>query len=435
MQYNLNIYLNFFAGEISLLDHWLYGPCDVNKDFNDIDNEFMKGIINSSACIMKYYDSKESKYYDRDDINFKWPNITYGNVNSDNEFYSIVVERCKENTLNLVLGEGHQCVSDSEFNESLLYGNSIQFFFTDNYVNLLDYDNPSNSYFNNMENTIENNFLSTNILNFNPFTIQSNKGYIFDRNDEKRLYEFDRNDVSTLPKHPGEEDVYMNYNIKLNNKMKNYERRYSKIQDVFAEIGGFIEVICFIAEFIVKFYNEYIVLRHTKKIISHLYVQKEPLNDIQEDNSNRDLNNNVTNINNINDNINDINNNNKIPNDIENNQIIPKLQQNTNINNEKVKSDELKINDNLSNISSKKESDNQSIFNEENQNLGFFSYLIHKITFDKAYKKYHIYEEFREKIFNDEQIIKNHMILYNLTNKNKATSNIYSLKEIINDEK
>ena len=130
------------------------------------------------------------------------------------------MEKCKEDTLNLILGEGHQCVSDSEFNESLLYGTAIEMIFADNYVNLLDYDNPSNSYFNSMENTLENNFLSTNILNFDPFTIQSNKGYIFNRNDEKSLYEFVRNDVSTLPKHPGEEDVYMNYKIKLNNVNK-----------------------------------------------------------------------------------------------------------------------------------------------------------------------------------------------------------------------
>ena len=153
---------------------------------------------------------------------------------------------------------------------------------------------------------------------------------------------------------------------------------------------------------------------------------------MQTDNTNVDLNNNETSSNNINDNIND-NINNKKTNDIENNRSIIKLKQNTNTNNDNIKS-ELKINDNSSNIS-KNESDNQSIFNEENQNLSFFSYLIHKITFHKTYEKYNIYEEFREKIFNDEQMIRNHMILYNLTNKNKATSTIYSLKEIINDEK
>ena len=418
MQYNLNTYLNFFGGDISLLDHWVYGPCDANKDFNNIDNKYVQGIINSSACIMKYYDSKEKKYCDRDDNNFKLTIINYGKVNSENKIYSIVVEKCKEDTLNLILGGSHQCVSDSELNESLLYGNSIQLFFADNYVNLLDYDNPSNSYFNSMENSIENNFLSTNILSFKPFTMKSNKGYIFNRYDRKKLYEFDRNDVSTLPKHPGEEDVYMNYNIKLNNIMKNYERRYSKLQDVFAEIGGFIEIICFIAGFILKYYNEYIVLKNTKQIISHLYVGNGPLSNIPIDNTNKDLN----------------NINNKIFNDIENNQSIIQLQHNTNLNNDKNKSDVLKVNDNPSNISTK-ENDNQSVFNEENQNFCYFSYLIHRITFDNAFKKYNIYKEFRGKIFNDEQFIKNHIILYNLNNKNKENSKIYSLKEIINDEK
>ena len=58
-----NIYLNFIGCNINLFDHLVYGPCDVNKGFNDIDNEFMQGIIISSACIMKYYDSKEIGIY------------------------------------------------------------------------------------------------------------------------------------------------------------------------------------------------------------------------------------------------------------------------------------------------------------------------------------------------------------------------------------
>ena len=80
------------------------------------------------------------------------------------------------------------------------------------------------------------------------------------------------------------------------------------------------------------------------------------------------------------------------------------------------------------------ENNDKSIFTEENQDIGLFSYLIHRFTFSQKYKKYNIYEEFREKILEDEQIIRNHITLFNFVNKNKLTSTIYSLREIINDE-
>ena len=138
MKMNLNIYLNIYGGNISVIDHWLYGPCEPTKDWSGGESDMIIGVMKKSACIKKYYDSNEHKYYDREDKNFKWPNITYGEVDTYNKYYSIVVDRCKEDSLNLIMGgEGHKCASDSEFNESLKYGNVIELFYRDNYVNLL----------------------------------------------------------------------------------------------------------------------------------------------------------------------------------------------------------------------------------------------------------------------------------------------------------
>jgi hypothetical protein len=47
---------------------------------------------------------------------------------------------------------------------------------------------------------------------------------------------------------------------------------------------------------IVKYYNEYIVLRHTKKIISYLYYEKDPINSKETEHSNIDFKNNKNNI-------------------------------------------------------------------------------------------------------------------------------------------
>ena len=167
MRMNLNIYLNIYGGNISVIDHWLYGPCEPTKDWSGSESDMIIGVMKNSACIKKYYDSNEHKYYDWEDRNFKWPNITYGEVDTYNKYYSIVVDRCKEDSLNLIMGgEGHKCASDSEFNESLKYGNVIELFYRDNFVNLLDYNNPSDHYINTMENTLEMNHLSTNLALF-----------------------------------------------------------------------------------------------------------------------------------------------------------------------------------------------------------------------------------------------------------------------------
>ena len=432
MQHNLNIYLNFYGGNISRIDHWLYGPCDTTKDFIEEKNEYVIGLIKSSACIMKYYDSKKYKYYDRDDKNFKWPKLTYGEVGSTNELYSIVIEKNKEDTLNVIMGgKNNQCSNDSEFNESLINGSNIGLFYRDNYINLLDYDKPNKNFIDYMENTMEQNFLSTNILSFTPLTIRTNTGFFFNKIKEKKLYEFESNILSTLPKHQGEENVYMNHIIILNNKMKNYERTYKRIQDICAEVGGFIQALYFFAEFIVKFYNEYRLLNHTKKIISNLYFDKERINKdkIEYLNSKKRISSIIINI-----------NNRKKIDEKGINLNMDNIKQNTEFNTTEDVSEISKkdISPNVSQISkspskNEKDNDNKSVFNKENQNLNMFSYLIHRLTFSQAFKKYNIYKDFRNKIFNDEQFIKNYIILYNLLNRNKATSQIYSLRDIIKD--
>ena len=82
----------------------------------------------------------------------------------------------------------------------------------------------------------------------------------------------------------------------------------------------------------------------------------------------------------------------------------------------------------------KENDDDKIIFNEENQDFNLFSFLLYKLTFEKTFTKYKIYSDFRDKILCDEQIIKNHISLYNLKQNNNLTSQIFSLKEIINND-
>ena len=80
-----------------------------------------------------------------------------------------------------------------------------------------------------------------------------------------------------------------------------------------------------------------------------------------------------------------------------------------------------------------KDTDSESVFNKKNLEFNLFSFLIYKLTLGKSYSKYKIYSDFRDKILCDEQIIKNHISLYNLQHNNNPSTTIYSLRDVIND--
>ena len=80
------------------------------------------------------------------------------------------------------------------------------------------------------------------------------------------------------------------------------------------------------------------------------------------------------------------------------------------------------------------ENDTESVFNDKNKEFHFCSFLIYKLTFHKKFKKYKIYSNFRKKIISEEQLIKNHIITYNLINATNLNKQICSLKEMINND-
>ena len=99
---------------------------------------------------------------------------------------------------------------------------------------------------------------------------------------------------------------------------------------------------------------------------------------------------------------------------------------------------EIKENENVQNLptknNDKEENDNKSVFTEENKKFNIFSYIAHRYTLRKTFKKYSIYNNFKNRILSDEQLIKNHLILFNIRHNRESNTNIYSLKEILDDK-
>ena len=118
---------------LSKFDHWLYGPCNNESDTQGISYLITQEYFNKSACIRKYYSLKEKKYFDKEHPNFRWPKIEQGNIHFIKKFYSIIIERCEEDSLNQIFNNSKKCKNDSNFKNIFEYG-SIYFNFRDNYV-------------------------------------------------------------------------------------------------------------------------------------------------------------------------------------------------------------------------------------------------------------------------------------------------------------
>ena len=134
---------------ISKFDHWLYGFCNNGTDTKGIEHLIDYEFFNKFACIRKYFNSSEQKYYDTKDPKFVWPTLEHGTYHLENKMYTIVLERCKEDTVSLILGEGSHCNSDEKTYE-ILSQSGVRLYYIDNYIDVLN-KNPIIKFFNKIE--------------------------------------------------------------------------------------------------------------------------------------------------------------------------------------------------------------------------------------------------------------------------------------------
>ena len=405
---------------LSLFNHWLYGRCSFDnytENFKDLINQ---EYFNKSACIKKYYDSNKGEYYDIDNPNFRWPVLSHGIVNEGNKYYSIIIEKCEEYTLNQILKEeGLKC--KKEIDENILRNGSIAFYFPDQYFYLENYTNPILYYLNKIEGKLYMHNYLVNHIYFTPFILKTTSGGIITQNISIDIsYSFDKNDKCLYQNEDNK--TYTGYYLLLNNKIDYMERRYSGLTDVMSNIGGTSQVIISIFIFINKIFNRYSMLLDTKKLFSSSS-SKISIRDIMDKRKEIKLKNIKSNNYNIN----------KTSSSIKNIKNIPKLEKNTfhSFNkiteNNKVSSEIENVN-NLTFINEKsyKCEDTNIIENKEtvgnifninssnkNEKISFCNFFIYKISLGKIYKSFNLYEQFRIKIISVENLMKTYLIYYN----------------------
>ena len=406
---------------LSNYKHWLYGKCN-----NDSDTEGIGYLINNKnylnyACIRKYYDNETKAYYNTGEQNFRWPRMAHGLSHQDKEYYSVLIEKCEEETLQLILGEDHNCKENSELFNGYM---GFHFNFIDQFSDVLNYKEPHVKYFSRIENTIVKDNYSVNHLNFNPSIVNTHDGLIFENSKQDVSYTFERNDAFAVSQEGT--TIYSIYNIWLKNRLQCYDRTYKKIQDVIAEIGGLLEVVTAVTAFFNCFFNKYTIMMNVEKIISP-YLKKETKNN----KNNIELSHLETNkLNKIDFEKNKVQSNININNQLTEKQNV--INSNSNNNNAYIEENPNKFDDTQI-ISNSKEINYVS--NQKLRGFDFWSFRLYKITCGKKNNYFKLYEDFRIKIISEEHIINNHIKVCDLikysgingTNKYK-----YLLKDLIN---
>jgi uncharacterized phage-like protein YoqJ len=223
------------SSSIKRMDHWIYGKCN-NSDTKGISYLIDKEYFNESACIRKFYNHTEGIYYDVNEPNFRWPNLSRGNHNPDQTFYSIIVEKCEEDTLQIMFGNNQHCKSETEMKEYFSTSHNIFFNFIDHSVDMLNYSEPNKKFISRSTKVLDKKNYIINEFNFNPSFIKTHKGFFFEKIEEELSYVYDRNNANKNPIDK-EKKIYMVYRLLMNNKMKHYERFYKKCQDAITDVG------------------------------------------------------------------------------------------------------------------------------------------------------------------------------------------------------
>ena len=160
-------YNNFIMPPPFVFDHWLYGNCDKETNTEGLDDILTDDLLQKAACVRKYYNASEGKYYSIGDPQFIWPNISHGTFNEKNVLYNIMIRPCDNRLIGQILGEGSHCqIGNNYFDEDGT--KELHFYFINNYINILNYDNPNTHFFYRIESPFSSSQYTVNDINIAP---------------------------------------------------------------------------------------------------------------------------------------------------------------------------------------------------------------------------------------------------------------------------
>ena len=264
IQETIDIYQE--KNDLAKYNHWIYGPCNNSTDTEGIHELINFDHFTESACIRKYYDKNEKKYYNTDEQNFIWPNILHGCSHPNRTFYGIIMEKCRNTSLKFLRDQKY-CKSKEETIE-YIKARSLNFQLIDQFSDILNYSTPYRKYFYSISNGLFEESYTTNHLNLNPTKLISDEGIFVENKKETLSYYFDMNEKITT--HSEESGIYVAFYFWMQNRMQYYERVYKKVQDVLSEIGGLCSIVLTFAEIINFIVSRYMSLFDTQSFMNEI---------------------------------------------------------------------------------------------------------------------------------------------------------------------
>ena len=244
-------------------NHWLYGPCNNNTDTEGIGHLIDFEYFEQSACIRKYYDKSKGVYYNTGDPNFKWPVILRGCSHPDRTYYGIIMEKCTKDEAHIKSGYA-DCKTDEEIN-ALINVRSINLQLIDQYADVLNYETPFKKYFYTITGGITKGNYGINHLNFNPAMMVTHNGIFFDNVIEEPSYFFTQSQQQSFSENTF--GALNGYYFWMQNSLQFYERNYKRLQDILSDIGGINSIVLILAEIINSFCSGYIILLDTEDLV------------------------------------------------------------------------------------------------------------------------------------------------------------------------
>ena len=248
--------------------YYLYSKCkwDIDgRDFYNMKDDINKEKFEKGACIryFKNATTNETIELTKDNIStFPFANLSYG-VDSSvkmafRTMYTLKLKECTNST------ENSNCYSKEKINQ-IHYNYIANLIFVDKIFDITNYKNPIQSQFNQILGKLTEFTFTSNYLNFNPSTIKSDNGIIFEQiKVDKSIYLYLN---EKLPEEKKDNSTLAQYIFILKNQETIYIRSYIKCQDIFAKIGGFVNFIYYFSLAINYFPNKYIVLIESSIIL------------------------------------------------------------------------------------------------------------------------------------------------------------------------
>ena len=235
----------------SNFDHWIYDKCDKNdidKYYDVLDNYtqyFQHGL-----CIKKFYNSTLRKVILYNESDFAYPTVEHGASSTKEIYYGVFIQRCQNNS------EINSDCYDNNTIDNIIYSTiSYSIFFVDHIIDIDNYKNPFKYFFHQILNKYSTLSYTINVLNFQSLEIQSITGIIFESKKIINSYKYDQNEKITSEKSVEylNDNIFGAFSLSMQNMQNVYSRKYKKLQDVAASIGGIIKIINFFS-FLINYY-------------------------------------------------------------------------------------------------------------------------------------------------------------------------------------